>query len=145
MFAHIILNWGGAEDAIGDALLVAYGITDGEIANDLVSGLDGKKKIDLLRKILTRRSPTNDAIPILKKVASAHQKWADDRNALAHGFGVMAREGVVIRSSKPKPPVPISRLPELLNKANWLYLACSEVWRIVAGCPSDEPLPDKPV
>jgi hypothetical protein len=144
LFANIILTWGAAEDHIGSALLWTYQITDGEVADDLVNVLDGKKKRDLLKAALTRRDPNHPALPILKKIATAWSDWVDDRNALAHGFGVFGPSGVSIRSSKPKPPVPVERFQELLNKANWLYLACSEVWNIVTGHPSDEPLPDRP-
>ena len=144
-FAHIILAWGAAESEIGDALAFVYDISDGAMADDLINILDGGKKITLLQRALERRDPKHVALPILRNIAKAHGMWAVDRNILAHGFGAVGDEGTFIFSAKPKDPLPIKLFPELLNKANWLYLACSEVRRIVSGNPSsDFPLPSMP-
>jgi hypothetical protein len=144
LLANIILTWAAAEDELGNALLHTYGITEGDVAADLVNGLDGKKKRDLLRKVLRRSNPAHSAIPILTTLAKAAEDWADDRNILAHGFGAITASGTVIVSSKPKPPLSPDRFNEILNRANWLYLASSEVRRIVVGTPSDDPLPNGP-
>ena len=142
--ANIILTWGAAEDEITNALLLTYEIFESEIAEDFVLGLDAKKKRDLLKKALKRRDPTHAAIPLIKKIAKAYEDWADDRNLLAHGFGAVSESGTIIVSSIRKPPLAAKKLDEVLNRANWLYLACSEVRRIVIGTPSDDPLPDRP-
>jgi hypothetical protein len=125
-------------------LAIAYNITDGAIADDLINVLDGKKKVTLLQRALERSNPNHPALAILKDIARAHSQWADDRNILAHGFGAVGDEGTLIFTSKPRDPLPVARFPELLNKANWIYLACSEVRKLVSGISSDWPLPSMP-
>jgi|SRR5271166_4896030 len=144
LIANIILTWGAAEDEIGNALLFVHGIYEEEIAEDFVIALDARRKRDLLRKALKRRDPAHAAIPLITRIARAYEDWADDRNILAHGFGARSEGGTIIVSSLPKPPFAVRNLTEALNRANWLYLAYSEVRRIVVGTPSDDPLPDRP-
>jgi hypothetical protein len=144
LFTNIILTWGAADDELGAALLLLYEIYDGPTADELVRILDSKKKRDLLKKALKRRNSDHPAIEIVTKIAKASEDWANDRNILAHGFGAVGDGGTVIVSSLPKPSLDVKDLGSLLNRANWLYLACSEVRRIVVGTPSDDPLPDRP-
>ena len=107
-YTHIVLTWGAAESDIGDALTFASDITDGDIADDLIHVLDGKKKITLLQRALERRSLSHAALPILKKIAKGHERWAADRNILAHGFGAVGDEGTLIFAAKAKDPLPAS-------------------------------------
>jgi hypothetical protein len=144
IFTNIILTWGAAEDELGAALLFLYGIHEGWIANDLVISLNAKKKAELLYKAFKRLHEGREALPVLKDILRAQSEWADDRNVLAHGFGAVGESGTLIVSSMPKSPIPVSELGRLLARANWLYLACSEVRRIAARLPSDGPLPDIP-
>ena len=135
---------GAAESDIGEALTFAYGITDGDVADDLINVLDAKKKLTLLKRELERRNPNHNALPILKDITRAHDQWSNDRNILAHGFGAVGDEGTLIFTAKPKDPLPVSRFPEILNRANWLYRACSDVRKIISGVPTDGSLPDMP-
>ncbi len=143
-FTNIMLTWGAADDELGAALLFIYDIYEGPTADDLVRVLDIKKKRNLLKKALKRRNPDHPAIEIINKIACVSEAWANDRNILAHGFAASGDRGTVIVSSLPKPPLDVKDLGSVLNRANWLYLACSEVRRIVVGTPSDDPLPDRP-
>jgi hypothetical protein len=117
-------------------------LTDHE---EFVNVLDCKKKLELLRKF-KGQDEEHEALPILKEIQTAHQLWVGDQNALAHGFGAVGETGTLIVSSKPKPPVPADRFGQILTRANWLYLACSEVRRIASGLPlgSVGSLPNRP-
>jgi hypothetical protein len=144
LITNIILTRGAADDELGTALLFLYEIYDGPTADELVRVLDSKKKRELLKTVLKRQNPDHPAIAIVTKIARASEDWANDRNILAHGFGAVGDGGTIIVSSQPKPPLHVKELGSVLKRANWLYLACSEIRRIVVGTPSDDPLPDRP-
>lgn len=138
--ATIILNWGAADTMLGNALCFVHDMKDEKSANELILILDMRKKLDLLTKFVGRTDTPKAAAaePYLKDLNSVFQKWADERNALAHGQGYVTMNGTMIHSSKPKPPVPAAELGKLIARANWVFMTCWNVHQVLA---SDNPRP----
>ncbi len=141
LVANIFLTWGAAEDELSRALMLTYQSPDEDVANDLFGYLDCVKKRDLLNRVLRRRDPTHHALSILSEIGKACDRWKDDRSAIARGH---EENSAGISRLKSKPPHAAKKLTEVLNRANWLYLACLEVRRMLAGGPPDGPLPRRP-
>ena len=148
LVGEIILNWGGVDYLLGQALVMDYGLQGNVSANgDLIYALDLRKKVQYLTKNVKKHGVTGHATTVLKLLAKACEDWAQDRNHLAHGVSYEGLDGEKgIFSPRRSPMIYSEDLPKLLARSKYLADLALRLHLTALPNPDIEqgPLPDRP-